>query len=285
MARPGHQAIQGAVSRNCWAVFSIVPQLGVGGWTPRPRNERMASAMIALGIETVAWTSRALKMFGKDVAQHHPHVAAAQGPRALDVVLLRGAQHQPAGQPNVGRRGRHADGHGGVGQGRSQDGDQADGQDQERKGQPGVREPHDHLIHRAAVIAGHEAGRDAHRDRQEDREDPRLHRGPRSPDHARIDVPPEVIRSEEVSQRRGLADLAPVGPDGIARRQPRRAERHQRNRSTTTAPTTAGGRRRARRQRPPPPGGPRPVVFRACSHGRPVTRTHRPTPSHGCADS
>jgi hypothetical protein len=31
--------------RNCWALFSMVPQLGVGGWTPRPTNERLASAI------------------------------------------------------------------------------------------------------------------------------------------------------------------------------------------------------------------------------------------------
>jgi hypothetical protein len=41
-------------ARNCWAAFSMVPQLGAGGWTPRPRNERTASAMMAVGIETVA---------------------------------------------------------------------------------------------------------------------------------------------------------------------------------------------------------------------------------------
>src|SRR5262245_65553721 len=65
MASPGHHAIHGAVSRNCWAVFSMVPQLGRGGCTPSPRKERIASAMMAPGMDTVAWTRSALLMLGR----------------------------------------------------------------------------------------------------------------------------------------------------------------------------------------------------------------------------
>src|SRR5437867_4045224 len=65
IASPGHHAIHGAVSRNCCAVLSIVPQDGAGGCTPSPRNDRTASAMTAIGIEIVAWTSSELTMFGR----------------------------------------------------------------------------------------------------------------------------------------------------------------------------------------------------------------------------
>ena len=40
-------------------------QLGAGGCTPSPRNDRIASAMIAIGIETVACTRSELTMFGR----------------------------------------------------------------------------------------------------------------------------------------------------------------------------------------------------------------------------
>jgi hypothetical protein len=34
IAAPGMIAIQGALARYCWAPFSILPQLGSGGWMP-----------------------------------------------------------------------------------------------------------------------------------------------------------------------------------------------------------------------------------------------------------
>ena len=37
MARPGKTASRGALNISVWASFSILPQLGRGGWVPRPR--------------------------------------------------------------------------------------------------------------------------------------------------------------------------------------------------------------------------------------------------------
>ena len=34
MARPGTMASQGAEPRYCWALFSMLPQLAIGGWMP-----------------------------------------------------------------------------------------------------------------------------------------------------------------------------------------------------------------------------------------------------------
>ena len=49
MARPGKMAIQGAVVMNRrLGPLSIAPHEGVGGWIPSPRNEREASAMMAV---------------------------------------------------------------------------------------------------------------------------------------------------------------------------------------------------------------------------------------------
>src|SRR5262249_36122951 len=53
-ANPGRIASRGAWATYDCASDSITPHEGVGGWTPRPRNERTASPMIAAGIVTVA---------------------------------------------------------------------------------------------------------------------------------------------------------------------------------------------------------------------------------------
>src|SRR5439155_24898052 len=58
MAMPGKIASRGACETYDCASESITPQDGVGGCTPRPRNESTASPMIAAGIVTVACTIR-----------------------------------------------------------------------------------------------------------------------------------------------------------------------------------------------------------------------------------
>src|SRR5436305_7183236 len=65
IARPGHTAIQGALTRKRCAELSMLPHDGAGGCWPRPRNESAASGMIAAAIESVDWTSSAGHMFGR----------------------------------------------------------------------------------------------------------------------------------------------------------------------------------------------------------------------------
>ena len=47
------------------AVFSIEPQDGFGGCWPRPRNDRLASAMIAVAMVRVACTMIGGSTFGR----------------------------------------------------------------------------------------------------------------------------------------------------------------------------------------------------------------------------
>src|ERR671917_406811 len=65
IAKPGAKAIQGATSRYWDPVRSIEPQLGVGGWTPTPRNDRDASVTIAVATSSVAWTMIGAVTFGQ----------------------------------------------------------------------------------------------------------------------------------------------------------------------------------------------------------------------------
>src|SRR5258708_17790801 len=58
MAKPGGSHNQGAFSRIVGEVASLImfPQLGVGAWTPRPRNDRLVSVRIAPATPSVATT-------------------------------------------------------------------------------------------------------------------------------------------------------------------------------------------------------------------------------------
>src|SRR5262249_11920278 len=65
IARPGKIASQGALLRKRCAALSMLPHEGSGGCWPRPRNDRLASEMIAVAIESEACTARLGRMFGR----------------------------------------------------------------------------------------------------------------------------------------------------------------------------------------------------------------------------
>src|SRR5580698_1194905 len=56
MATPGNIDIHGAWLTKSFAVLSVDPQEGAGGNCPRPRNDRLASAMIAIATVRLACT-------------------------------------------------------------------------------------------------------------------------------------------------------------------------------------------------------------------------------------
>ena len=55
-ALSGKTAIHQAICMNCWPSLSRLPQVGVAGGTPPPRNESDASEMIAKATTNVHWT-------------------------------------------------------------------------------------------------------------------------------------------------------------------------------------------------------------------------------------
>jgi hypothetical protein len=63
--RPGQIAIQGALSMKFLAVLSMLPQLGAGGCWPRPRKDRLASAITAAAIASVDCTITGAVMLGR----------------------------------------------------------------------------------------------------------------------------------------------------------------------------------------------------------------------------
>src|SRR5512137_883812 len=65
MARPGKIAIHGAIVICDCAFLSILPQVGVGGWTPNPKKLSVDSVRIADPTRSVAETMMGLAAFGK----------------------------------------------------------------------------------------------------------------------------------------------------------------------------------------------------------------------------
>ena len=62
---PGKMDIHGAWLTKSFAVFSIEPHEGAGGNCPSPRNDRLASAMIALATVRLPCTMIGGSTFGR----------------------------------------------------------------------------------------------------------------------------------------------------------------------------------------------------------------------------
>jgi hypothetical protein len=62
---PGMIAVAGASVRKFWASNRSRPQVGTSGGNPRPRNERVDSAIIAEPTERVPATMIGLRVFGR----------------------------------------------------------------------------------------------------------------------------------------------------------------------------------------------------------------------------
>src|SRR3954468_2004092 len=65
MARPGAKDTQGATCSRSRPSATMAPQLGVGGWAPRPTKESAASAMMAPAIPSVAAMITWLRTLGR----------------------------------------------------------------------------------------------------------------------------------------------------------------------------------------------------------------------------
>src|SRR4029450_1118200 len=94
------------------------PQVGVGGCTPRPRNERADSITITRAMSRVATTSHGVKVFGSTgvastrqwgwAGQPAP-VAAAERHRGVHVLALADREHLAPHHPRIDHPGRYPD--------------------------------------------------------------------------------------------------------------------------------------------------------------------------------
>src|SRR5256885_4459449 len=97
----------------------------------------------------------------QDVTRHQAQVAGPERAGALHVVLGRRREHEAAREADVCWRRAQSDRNRRVGERGAHDRHEPDGEDQEGEGQPRVRQPHEHLVQRAAIVAGDETERHA----------------------------------------------------------------------------------------------------------------------------
>ena len=64
MARPGNHTSHGATVMSGRPSLSMLPQVGVGGWTPKPRNDSNDSVRMACVTKSVTVTMIGPRQFG-----------------------------------------------------------------------------------------------------------------------------------------------------------------------------------------------------------------------------
>jgi hypothetical protein len=157
-------------------------------------------------------------------------VVRAVGDRRADVVLLPQRERLAARDAHEPRDRRDPERERRVQQRRPQDRGQADREDQEREREQHVRDPRDHRVDRAAVVAGDQADRDRDRHREDGRQEAGQDRGARAEDDARERVPAEIVRPQQVLARRAFQQGVEVGLIRGVGRDPAREDRHEHDR-------------------------------------------------------
>ena len=84
-SRPGKKMIQGAIWKNVRPSAMTLPQLGISGGVPAPRNDRPASVRIAEAQTIGRLHDQRRHRVRQDVAQHDLRIARAAGNRRLDI--------------------------------------------------------------------------------------------------------------------------------------------------------------------------------------------------------
>ena len=74
----------------------MLPQLGAGSLTPRPRNESVTSARMYCGTSSAAWVSTRPSVWGATWRRTRYEVGGPEAARGQHVVALARAQHDAA---------------------------------------------------------------------------------------------------------------------------------------------------------------------------------------------
>ena len=172
------------------------------------------------GIKTLDWNS------------YDADVAAAERQGGLHELALAQRQHSAAHDPRVDDPRRHADHDDDRLEARPQHADDRDGEQDERKRQLDVGQPHEHVVRAPAEVAGDQPGRHPDQPGDRDRREADQQGRAGAVDHARQQVAAEVIGAERVhapgrvaEARRLEPQVAEVLLDRIERRQERRGQR------------------------------------------------------------
>ncbi len=170
MQRPGKRPSQTACSMNGRPAASMLPQVGAGGGTPRPRKRQRAFRQDRPAEHRGRQHGDRCQAVGQDVAQHGVDFAIAHDTRGFDEFAFAqrqdGAAHHTRHRRRVGDAKREDD----AVLVSPEDREQPERQQDARKGEQRVVDGHDDAIDPAAGIAADEADQRAADDREGDRQ-------------------------------------------------------------------------------------------------------------------
>jgi len=125
----------------------MLPHDGAGGCWPKPRNDRLASAMIAAATVMLDWTRSGGSMFGRmwQTAMRRREQPSARA--ASNEVLRLDDEHGARERRRKIGRAAIPIAINGVGEAGPEEGGERDGHDQERNRQHGIVDAHDDPVH------------------------------------------------------------------------------------------------------------------------------------------
>ena len=148
MASPGKVASHQPVMRYSLPSARDIPQLGVGGGTPRPRNDSVDSSTMRRPISVVMMTSAYETTFGRRCRPRIHHAGQPRLRADWTKSDLAEAQRLAAHDPSVRHPAAEREDHQEVPEARAEDGDDGDREEQEREGELDVDELRHHRVRR-----------------------------------------------------------------------------------------------------------------------------------------
>ena len=201
ITRPGKVTSHQNLSPSLWPSLMRTPSAGLGGWTPKPRNERRRLGQDRGGDDQRRVDDDRPDGVREDVADDDPPVAGTGRLRRLDELLLaqreEGAAHDPGeARPEEEREDDRdalrialADVHRDRQQHR-----------EARQRQHQVGQPHQHVVDPAAEVAADRADRRADHGREQRDDERHPERRPQA-----VDDPAERVAAEEVGAEEVVA--------------------------------------------------------------------------------
>ena len=216
------------------ASYRMRPQVGMSGGKPRPRNDRVDSAMMAAATSMVAGDDHRAQRVGQDVAHHLARLAGAERARRLDELLLAQREELRAHEPRHRHPAQAADDDDDQDEdaalrpehaleGVLEEIDHEQQQRQRRQRQEEVGEPHQAGADRAARHAGNGADDGADDDGDDHGGEADRQRDAPAVEHARQQVLAEIVGAERMRPRGPLEARREI--DLVDRHAPQRTAR------------------------------------------------------------
>ena len=229
MSAPGRIASIGALAMRSCALLSMFPQLGSGGWMPRPRKLSTDSSRMTWPTARVPGDEERRRDVREDVPHHDPDRARPDCHPRPHVVALAHAQgrapHQAGGarpaeeghdrdDAQYARRLRHRPLGRNAGLGEVQRREHDEEGEEGGGGHP-VGEAHEGRVHPAPEVARDESDEGSEEGGGEGARDSDRERHPPPVEKPKAGVAAELVGAEPVGERRALEAGEEVHPVGV----------------------------------------------------------------------